>query len=291
MGSIFLSDRSAEGRPARWRLYSGHSGRANSLLGSCCSGTRPSPLVNEIGNPRYSSLGQPSLRLGTQLFVKLQDHPGPVVLDKYSVNLRRLLGGHHESECIEALAPGFRLEDSPAEFPDHNPIVPPRLRSIEQSDEPDFNWGFSSGQARAPVNSPRRRRRIARPRPSRKRCSAGTCRRPGARLVRLPGDVTDVRAARHSGGARDPVPGGAVSGRFYRIPVSRFRWGLKRAVTAASRTACGCWNGRVAVSSAMSAGGGSGSETGLWTGGCSGGCRGTHPPRRASDGRAHRDRP
>ena len=174
--------------------------------------------MNEIGNPRYSSLGQPSLRLGTQLFVKLQDHPGPVVLDKYSVNLRRLLGGHHESECIEALAPGFRLEDSPAEFPDHNPIVPPRLGSIEQSDEPGFNWGFSSGQARAPVNSPRRRR-IARPGPSRKRCSAGTCQRPGARLVRLPGDMADVERLGIPAGRETRFPGGAVSGRFYRIPV------------------------------------------------------------------------
>jgi hypothetical protein len=48
--------------------------------------------------------------------------------------------------------------------------------------------------------------------------------------VRLPGDLAEARAARGPRGARDPIPGWrrAISGRFYTIPLSRFRWGLKR---------------------------------------------------------------
>jgi hypothetical protein len=36
-------------------------------------------------------------------------------------------------------------------------------------------------------------------------------------------------------GRETRFPGGAVSGRFYTIPLSRFRWGLKRAGTVGAR--------------------------------------------------------
>jgi hypothetical protein len=50
---------------------------------------------------------------------------------------------------------------------------------------------------------------------------------------------------------RRDFAGGTVSGRFYPIPVIRFRRGLKRVGTAGGRPPGmerGCWEGRVAVS-------------------------------------------
>jgi hypothetical protein len=57
-----------------------------------------------------------------------------VVLDEHAVDLRRFLGGPHESERLDALVPGLRVEDSPLEFPDHRFIVFPGSEAIKRSD-------------------------------------------------------------------------------------------------------------------------------------------------------------
>ena len=61
-------------------------------------------------------------------------------------------------------------------------------------------------------------------------------------MVRLPGDLTEARPPRDRP-VREIRCQGQVTGRSYRIPVSRFRWGLKR-------VAAGTRNPRLAVQAA-----------------------------------------